>query len=1038
MKISERAIDQPLVMMLLSGALFILSIAAYFMLPLEAVPEVEIPFALIYVDYPGAAPNEIESQVIKPVEEQLSQLRRVDNINATAMAGRAAIFVKFLSGTDMEESIRDLKEKVSNAEKDLPDEAEDPRVIEINFEDFPMMILNLYGDFHPNRLKDIGEDLKTKLLTIPGVSGVDIFGGLDREISISFDPALLALNNISLTQAAAMIKAQNIDNPGGWVDIGQSTILVRTLGKYSLVDDIEETIVGYGESGGVIRLKDVAEVRDTFKEPDTYSRFNGKNSLTLSISKQPGYNLIDVSDEIKRKIKDISAGFPAGLKYEFTSDQSVDIRRQINQLSTNALYGIIMVILILFLVMGFRNSLIVSFAIPFSIFMAFGFLFLFGYRLTGISLFALVMVIGIVVDGAIIMSESTYRHLEEGYNRAESAKMGVGEVGTAIVSAALTTMAAFAPIIFMSGVMGQFLSLIPKTVIFALIGTVIVDHIIVPVLCSRFMKVSKRASRFSGDWFGLRFYRKILAWSLRNRLKIIVVTNLALFMGIVVVLISSFSPLKLVKVQIFPKIPKPRFVINFKNPPGSTIEYTDRVGKEIERIVSETPEVDRYVTTVGQTGIHNVRISQGGAFGSEVGQITVDLVNASHRRRDVGEIIASLRKRLKRFPGTEINFDIIREGPPIITQVIIDVKGKDIEKLSFVADKIAQFLKMMSGVEEVQTAIGIKRPEFKVKVNHNRAALYGLTSRDISTAVAAAVHGFMATKYLDGDEEVEVWMRLKEADGKKLIDLSVIRIPTSRGDLIPLTNVADISYSVGPAFISRKNFERTVSVFAELEKGYEPGDIKRKLNPFLKGLNIPSGVSIEYGGIEDETVESFRSLGRAMIIAIFIIFIILAAQFKSIKQPMLILVTVPLSFIGVIFGLLITRVPFGLMAFFGIVALAGVVVNDAIVLVSYVNSLREKGMDLVEALKLGGKNRLRPILMTTVTTIAGIFPLTLNLGGGAEYWRPLAVSIIFGLLMATMLTLIVVPVWYSIFEEGFLKLSRSYIRKSFKRFSDRG
>ncbi|MFQ6617706.1 MAG: efflux RND transporter permease subunit [Fidelibacterota bacterium] len=365
MKISERAIDQPLVMMLLSGALFILSIAAYFMLPLEAVPEVEIPFALIYVDYPGAAPNEIESQVIKPVEEQLSQLRRVDNINATAMAGRAAIFVKFLSGTDMEESIRDLKEKVSNAEKDLPDEAEDPRVIEINFEDFPMMILNLYGDFHPNRLKDIGEDLKTKLLTIPGVSGVDIFGGLDREISISFDPALLALNNISLTQAAAMIKAQNIDNPGGWVDIGQSTILVRTLGKYSLVDDIEETIVGYGESGGVIRLKDVAEVRDTFKEPDTYSRFNGKNSLTLSISKQPGYNLIDVSDEIKRKIKDISAGFPAGLKYEFTSDQSVDIRRQINQLSTNALYGIIMVILILFLVMGFRNSLIVSFAIHF-------------------------------------------------------------------------------------------------------------------------------------------------------------------------------------------------------------------------------------------------------------------------------------------------------------------------------------------------------------------------------------------------------------------------------------------------------------------------------------------------------------------------------------------------------------------------------------------------------------------------------------------------------------------------------------------------
>lgn len=996
--------------------IFLTSVAAYMILPLELVPRIEIPYAFVSGTYVGAAPSEIETEVIKPIEEKLSQLQDVDEIIGFAMQNVGFLTVKFSADADLEKSIDALKEKVNEALPDLGDEVDNVAVQDLDITETPISILNIYGDFTPHELRTQAELIKDQLTRVPGVNQVEMFGGEEREIAVELDPDLLVANNLSIPQVLMALQRNNLNFPGGTVKLKGQDIYVRTVGKYNEIEDIENTILGVDQSGNIKRIRDVGVVIDGYEIPTSYSRYLSQNSVTLLISKRTGAHIVKATEEIENVVNAAADKFPAGMEFAYTARQATDIETQNRQLNQNAMWGIFFVIIVLFAGIGFRNALIVSLALPFALMSSFPLMYVFGIDRTGISMFGLIIVLGIVVDGAIIIAESTYRHMEEGLSRKAAAVQAIEEVGIPIMTAVMTTMVAFAPIIYMTGTMGQFLSVIPKVVIFTLVGAFLADHFLIPVLASKLMTVTKRAGVLSGEWVGKRMYTRVIGWSLYHRWTVVFGATLAFFLSIAAIGISAATDLKLVKLQIFPKVPQPRIILDINTPPGSQLEYTDRVVRDLEDYLQDFAEVDRYVSTVGESGVQNVRLAQGGGEGAEIGQINIDLVDVSERERSVEELIEIMDADFAKIPGVDIVVQTIQEGPPVASNVVIDVSGDDLKAIGFIADQIKSKLETVEGAVNVVSSLGVRRTEFQAKVDHDRAANYGLSSQEVSNTLAAAMIGMEATTYSDGLEDIPVVVRLDVDEDDAVKAIQNLNIMNQMGQMVPFENVATLELGSSETLIKHKDFKRNVSVTCDLAEGTDVTDIHRRMDPYLASLSIPSGVTVEYGGIEDEAAESFASLGRAMIIGFIVIMIILSAQFQSIRQPIIIALAIPLSFIGVIFGLMVTRVPFGIMAFFGVVALMGVVVNDAIVLIAYVNSLRKDGMRVREALIKAGRNRLRPIILTTVTTLAGMIPLSLNLAGGAEYWRPLAVSLIFGLAIASFLTLVVVPVLYSLLE----------------------
>jgi multidrug efflux pump len=1017
MKITEKSIDQPLISSLIGGLLFFFGLAAYLVIPTEAVPEIKVPVAGVFSQYIGAGPEEIESEIIKPLEESLKELDNLDYTASYALQGFAYTVVAFTPEADIESSLRDLREKVSDAEANFIDEVESAKITQMNFDDIPILILNIFGNYPMDQITTISEDVMDEIDAISGVNEVTIFGNIGREIKISVNPNLLKLHKIPVQSIIKSLQENNLNMPGGSVEINGQELLVRTVGKFNSIESISNLTIFQFPDESIVRLKDVATIKDTYEEQTSYSRYNQQNSITLLVRKKVGYNIVETSLEIEKLVEKLSDEFPTGLEYKFSSRLAEETERSTSQLSQNAIFGALLVIITLYFGIGFRNALIVTFAIPFSLLTAYLLQFAFGISQSGITMFALIMVLGIVVDGAIIVSEATFRQMELGLNRKDASKKAIQKVGSPIITSILTTMAAFAPMMFMTGIMGQFMSYIPKIVIFSLIGATIADHLIIPILASQFMVLNKKNSLMAGDWIGSRIYVSMINWALHNRKLTLFITFSSFIIGVLILGISASTNLNLVKVQVFPNVPMPRFVIDIETEPGTDLEYTNSIALNLENILANTPEVSQFAVTVGQSGVQNMRLNQGSAIGSEIAQINVDLIDKADREKSVDEIILELQEKVENIPGVEFQFSVIKEGPPVEDKLVIDIQGEDLNHIRIVSEKIKHIFENTEGIYNIASSLGKTRKEIQINVNHDKSAILGVSSQSISQTISSALFGFEAITYSDGSDEIPVKVEIDKSESRILSDIRSLEVPTNKNTLELLSNVADVDFTTGQASIFRKNFKRTVSVSADIYEQYSLMDIKRIVKQQIDQLIVPKGIATGFGGINDETAESFKTLGRSMIIAFLIILILLAAQFKSLKQPFIIGITIPLSFIGVILGLMITRVPFGMMSFFGIVALTGIVVNDAIVMISQINDYRSEGKGLFLSLVEGGKTRLRPILLTTITTIAGLIPLTLDFAGGAEYWRPLAVSLIFGLLVATILTLVVVPVLYSFIEK---------------------
>ncbi|MCG8374312.1 MAG: efflux RND transporter permease subunit [Balneolales bacterium] len=1081
----------------------VMGIVSYITIPKESFPSITVPNIFVVTIYPGVSPEDMESLVTRKLEDELSSISEVKEMTSTSSEGYSNINLEFNTDVDIEDALQKVREKVDLAKPELPEDAEEPIVQEINLSEFPIMNVNLSGDYDEVILKEIAEDLQEKIEAIPTVLGVDLTGGLEREVQVDVDLPKLKYYNISFGDIIGAIGNENVTIPGGDITVGTKNFLLRIPGQYENTAPIEDIVVK-GEEQSPIYIRDVATVTFGFQERETYSTLNGSPVITLGVKKRTGENILDTATEVKAILEGQLPLLPPTTNYTITNDQSKDVVSMVSNLENNIISGLLLVVGVLLFFLGVRNSSFVGISIPMSMFLSFILLSAVGITMNMVVLFSLILALGMLVDNAIVVVENIYRYLEEGFDNFEAAKKGTGEVAVPIITGTMTTIAAFAPMVFWPGITGEFMSYLPKTLIITLGSSLFVGLVINPVICALFMKVEHdnnkkveftrtgRIIAFAGGGFialillasnpltwamllimafilwainkvflnpvgrwwqltGLNrvldHYEVAISWALKRWAIVLFLLAPAAFLSAIGLLIAF--P---VGVEFFPENIPPRDVyVQVETPVGSDVEFTksiiDEVRVEIPEILSNFEDVNSVLATSGAA--ISADMDGGGGNSSHMGTVALNFKDFQQRQGDVFMAMESLRNVFSStIVGAEVSVEKPADGPPTGKPINLEISGPDMDMLTMISNDLLSILEDDSiyiKMDGLESDLPEPRPEIKVTVDREKAALYELNTNTIGFTVRQAINGVEASKFRDGKEEYDIIVRLSDEyrdDMSTLGDLTIFH----EGTQVPLSEVASWEVSDGLGGIKHKESERVITISADVRAGYQANAVLAEaqgvLAEYLNGL--PQGYSHDWTGQQQEQDESFDFLGRAFLIAVFLIAFILVSQFNSVVKPLIILSSVIMSTAGVFYGLVIFQMAFGLMAFLGVISLAGVVVNNAIVLIDYVDILRTRDkMGLKEALIRGGKVRFRPVILTAITTTLGLVPLAVGFnfdfivlvsdpllfftnlndyiymgGEQAAWWGPMAIAVIVGLLFATALTLILVPVLYYVFERG--------------------
>jgi len=1047
MLISRKAIDRPRVVIV--GVLMVIAIAilAAFYIPVQRTPAINTAVVLVIVPYPGAQPTEVEDEITRKIEDALKALNKVDFVASTSMRGSSVTQVIFLDGVSGKRARDDVESLVNEVRALLPGGREvQPKVIDIDFESAPIMLVNLSGpkDFDPRALKRIAEDVQDELEAIPGVSNTQQFGGREREIHVNVNPDLFNEYGFSIGEIYRAVSNFHSKLPGGSLNTSQFDMQVNNDTKLRGVEDVRQAIVAQ-RGGRLIRVKDVAEVRDTYRRLKNLAQLDGQETATIIVNKEANINTLLTAKRIKERVAELQEEYPH-IKFSTTRDVSEDISIMFTVLGSSAVFGAMLVLIILAWTMGLRISILVLMAVPFSTAIGLVFLYAADIPVSNMVIFSFILVLGMVVDGAIIVAENIHRHIERGEPPIEAAKTGIDEVGIPVIAADLTTMAAFLPMILVPGIMGDFMSVMPKVVSVALLGSMVVDHFLIPVLAAywyRQRSVPQVAatdaahndhpeSRIRPNYGAFtRLYAAVLRYSLRNRWVVLSCCALAIFWAI--------WKLGHIGFVFFPVSDRGQFEINYELPLGYSIEETLRASKTLTDPLLEiqkTGQLVHFVNAVGSSAGLATRLETDPANGPEFGKIMVQLQSPTERNRHQKKIIQEIRERIEAnpFPGLTYSIEELKEGPPGGSDVAVRLTGKDLDQLGRLGQLIARRLEETDGTIEVKTDYRPACPELIVEPDESAAGLFGLSDAQVALAVQTAILGNSAIQLSLDDEDVTLRLQADPEYQKTKQDVERLMLTGSSGQRATVGEVADIRRSAGLYAVNRWDRRRAVTVRCDVrdDEGFIPDDVfavlREKILPevgfeTVKGNNMSllgqpttkaEGVRAVFTGQNEERDKNFSYLLNSMIVGVLLIFTILVIQFNSFRQTVVVLAAVPLSFVGVILGMWICGHPFSLASFIGLICLAGIVVNDAIVMVDFTNQARRRGMPVKQALVESGINRLRPVLLTTVTTIGGLTPLFLNLSGGAEFWQPLTGAVIFGLAFATVLTLLVIPVCYSL------------------------
>ncbi len=1037
MRITDAALRQRSTVFFLMTAMIVLGLLAYRTLPRESFPDVDIPLILVFVPYPGAAPSEVESQIVTPLERELTGLAGLEELSSTSQESLAVVTVEFVSGTDIDDALQKVRDRVDLAEIDFPDDAEEPAVREISFADMPILQVNLYGDVGPVVLKNLAEDLQDEIEALRGVLRASLVGGLEREVKVDVDPEKLRLYDLSLDDVVDAVDHENVSIPGGDLDLGDVTYAVRVPGE---VDDplaVADFVIE-APDGRPIFVRDVAAVSFGFEDRSSYARIDGQEAVALLVQKRIGANIIEVADAIKEIVGRSQERWPAGVRATLLADRSKEIRQQVRDLENSILSGLLLVIGVLMFVLGLRTAVFVGLAIPFSMLLTFLVIQLAGVTLNMVVLFALVLAVGMLVDNAVVVIENIYRHRQEGAGRVEAARDATREVGGAIAASTFTTLGAFAPLLVWPGVIGDFMSYLPWTVSLALLASLVVAFTLNPVICAVFMPAVEPRSGGSAaaaggslkDRLGDRIaegYRRLLGWALDRRLRIVGGT-LAVFVAVFAAFVRFSTG-----VEFLPETEPNQIVVDVELPSGARLEKTDGVVRQLERRLAGLSDLRVMASGVGEGSQDE---GFGGSSGTpNLGRLTIDLHDREDRRRSSFLTLADGRQLVRGIPGATLDVDQPDHGPPVGAPLAIEITGEDFNTLGEIAGRVRREVEGIPGLVSLEDDFDLARPEVVVVVDRVAAARLGLTTNDIASTVRTAVNGRQASTYRRGDEEIDITVRLAEGARRSLDDLRRLAVVTEDGEHVPLGAVATVSRSSSLTSIRHRDRKRMVTISGNVADTRLADPVRREAERRLAAVPdlLPAaGYGLAFAGQKEEEEESKEFLSRAFLYALVIVLAMMVGKFNSVLIPGIIMTSVLMSMIGVLLGLLVTRMPFSIiMTGVGVISLAGIVVNNAIVLLDYGEKLRTGvvgpgNLPRREVVVATGLRRLRPVLLTAVTTILGLVPLTtgvefdfrslaFNTGSeSSQYWKAMGVSVIFGLAFATFLTLVLVPVLYDL------------------------
>lgn len=1037
-------------------AILILGFSAYTSLPREAAPDITIPVVIVTTVYPGVSPEDIETLVTVPMERKLKEVKDVDKMSSTSFEGASSIMLEFSPDVDIDEALPKVREKVDAADSDLPEDAEDPIVSEISFSDIPILIVTMTGiepdgsTMDEEKLKDLAEDLKDEIeSSVEGVLEVKVAGGLTREISVQLNPDRMRLYDVSFGEVMGALSSENVNIPGGNVDAQEADYLLRVPGEFASADDIQNVPVK-NVGGQTVFVRDIGRVVDGYADRATYSRMNGTPSISLSVQKRVGENIVDIAKGTMATVEAQSETWPEGVEYAFIADQSREIEAMVSELENNIISGLILVVLVLVFFMGFRNSLFVGLAIPLSMLVSFVVLQMLGITLNMVVLFALILALGMLVDNAIVIVENIYRHVEGGMDLTKASVKGVSEVAVPVATSTLTTVLAFAPMLFWGGIMGQFMGYLPKTLIIVLTSSLFVALFIIPTATSRLMKAmplpegsvpSEEQIPDSGVYGAvMRIYKRILVWSIDHRY----LSFFGVGMGSLVatfVIYGMFNH----GTEFFPATDPARAFVQITMPDGTKIEKTDEVARRVEQILLEEPDVDTFVTEVGVSGGAGF---SGGSSVPHAARLTIDFKPTLSKAREGEPIRAGLsadainriRNVSSQATGAKVVVDKEETGPPVGKPIEVQIRGEDFHQLGQVSADFQRELAKLSSppdaderstwtIVDMNDDYKVGRPELRLTVDRAAAKKVGTNTVMVANTVRTAVAGAKATTLREGDDEYDIIVEMDDAYKQDIQSILDLRVPGKDNVMVPLSVLAGFETRGGSGSIKHLDREKLVTITGEVE-GMRVDLAQAAVAEFVAEYETPDGVRLSLGGSNEEEQEAAEFLMKAFGSAILMIFLVLVTQFNSISRPIIIMVSVLLSLIGVLWGLLLTGTPFGIMMTgVGVISLAGVVVNNAIVLLDYVQQCVDEGMEIKAALVRAGLVRFRPVILTAITTILGLLPMATGVsadfanlriitgGESAEFWGPMAIAVSFGLAVATLLTLIMVPTMVSISDD---------------------
>lgn len=1023
MKLSELGVKRPVATMMVFLSVFIIGVVAYRQLAVDMMPEIEAPTISVFTTWSGASTEDVESKITRVVESALGSVTDLDEITSSTSEGVSRVTCKFKWGTELGEASNDMRDLLDRVKRRLPDDADMPIMFKFNSANMPIMFFSVSANENIRQMdKLVNDEVVDALKRVPGVGSAEAFGGYMRQVNVLINPKKMAAYGLSLADIQLAIASENRTEPAGNIKIGELDYTIRVPGEFSDPAQVGDVVVKR-DGAALVRLSEVATVEDGFVEENNISETDGRRSMIVIVQKRSGENTVAVCERILKKMEDIKRTLPADYKILLINDSSEIIKKSISAVGETVIYGGIFVILTtLFFLRSIRTSLVIALTIPFSLIIAFIFMFAMGWTINIMSLSALSIAIGMVVDNAVVVLENIMSHVSRGTSRREASMFGADEVGLAVVASTLTTIVVFLPLIFVDGVAGIMMKQLGGLVVATLLASLICSLYLTPMLASKLIPEADidsgetRANRFqiwSENVFLAveRGYGHLLSWSLKFRWLVVLIA-----IAVIVLAVYGFTRLGS---EFLGKEDTGELSITYELPLSTRYEITAETGREILKVVERVIGRENIIISSLSAG------GGGGGFGgsraSHIGTIRARLVDSDKRPKTTDQYADEISSEVGEWPeivkinagSNDFMSRILMGGG---SNLRIDVFGYDLEAGYEVAQRVLGIVRRTEGTRNARISQDVGKPELSVKVDRGRAASVGLSMEEITSAISTLFQGSIASEYREGEDGYDILVRLDETYRRTIEDIRRSELKLRSGEVVRLDTIADVVEASGPVTISRKNQERRVSVYFDTIDRPQ-GDVMNDVRAHIEGeVLLPAGTTVEYGGMIEEQEETEQVMIMMISLGLILVFMVMAAQFESFIHPLIIMFSIPFAFSGVVVALGSTDTPLSMTAYIGIILLVGIVVNNAIVLIDYINLLRTRGSKLRDSIVDSGRQRLRPVLITTLTTILGMLPMALSTGDGSAAWRPLALVVVGGLTVSTIVTMVIVPVLYYIIE----------------------